>query len=94
MPRYTGASTINGFKQKSSFSQAFEVRNAIRNGSLKFTELTLQEGQRLDVLAGIYYGDSTLWWVLAAASGVGWGLQLPPGTLVRVPDFKQIQAIL
>ena len=31
------------------------------------------------------YGSSDLWWILAAASGIGWALQVPPGTVVKVP---------
>ena len=45
-----------------------------------------KEGERLDYLAGIYYGDSSFWWVLAAASGIGYALQVPPGTVIRVPS--------
>jgi hypothetical protein len=42
--------------------------------------------QRLDTLAGKYYGSSQYWWIIAAASGIGWGLQVPPGTLIRIPE--------
>jgi hypothetical protein len=45
----------------------------------------LTETQRLDVLAGIEYGDSSLWWIIAAASNIGWGLQVPPGILIKIP---------
>ena len=43
------------------------------------------EGDRFDILAQTYYGDSNLWWIIAAASGIGWGLQCPPGTVIRIP---------
>jgi len=36
-------------------------------------------------LAGAIYQSSTYWWVIAAASGIGWGLQVPPGTVLRIP---------
>jgi len=39
------------------------------------------EGDRLDTIAGSVYGDGRYWWVLAAASDVGWGMQVPPGTI-------------
>ena len=45
----------------------------------------MKEGERLDQIAGVVYGDSTLWWMIAAASGIGWGLQVPPGTKLRIP---------
>ena len=46
----------------------------------------MQEGERLDTIAGKIYGDSNYWWVIAAASGIGWPLQVPPGTLLRIPE--------
>jgi nucleoid-associated protein YgaU len=52
-------------------------------------------GQRLDILAGKLYGDSSLWWVIAAASGIGWGLQIPGGTVLTVPtDISQIAMLV
>ena len=51
----------------------------------------LKEGERLDVIAGRTYGNARLWWVIAAASGIGWGLQVPPGTQILIPtDLKQV----
>jgi len=46
------------------------------------------------VLAGIEYGNSTYWWIIAAASHIGWSLQVPEGTLIRIPDLrKTLEAI-
>lgn len=59
---------------------------AASNGSLKCKIITMNSTQRLDTLAGKYYGNSQYWWVIAAASGIGWGLQVPPGTLIRIPE--------
>jgi hypothetical protein len=49
---------------------------------------------RLDSLAGAVYGDASYWWILAAASGIGWGLQIPPGTIVNVLDLKEVEGML
>ena len=59
---------------------------ACENGGLKHEIYILEEGQRLDQLAGIAYQSSAYWWVIAAASGIGWGLQVPPGTVLRIPN--------
>jgi hypothetical protein len=40
------------------------------------------------------YGDSRYWWVLAASSDIGWGLQIPPGTVIRIPDLTQVSNII
>jgi nucleoid-associated protein YgaU len=44
-------------------------------------------GDRLDTLAYQYYGDSTLWWVIAMANNnVTKGFLYPePGTQLRIP---------
>jgi nucleoid-associated protein YgaU len=49
---------------------------------------------RLDTLAGSLYGDARYWWVIAAASDIGWGLQIPPGTIIRVVDLVDVEEVL
>ena len=66
-------------------SACYQVYNAIENGTLSYSVHVLEQGERLDYLAGINYGDSSLWWVLAAASGIGWWLQVPAGTRIVIP---------
>jgi hypothetical protein len=60
------------------------------SGALDTDKIVLTATQRLDVLAGKYYGDSQLWWVIAASSGIGWGLQVPAGTVIRIPRNVQL----
>lgn len=52
--------------------------------------LVLTGDDRLDSLAGAIYGDAKLWWVLAIASEIGWGLQVPPGTIIKVVDLESL----
>lgn len=66
------------------------IRENISNGNIRFTELTLDERVRLDILAGEVYGDGRLSWVIAAASGIGWQMQAPPGTLIRIPELEDV----
>ena len=61
------------------------LRRRMQRGEIAFTTMTLKEGQRLDKLAHDLYGDGRLWWIIAACSGIGWWLQAPPGTLLKVP---------
>lgn len=63
-----------------------KIFKAVESQSINYTVHILEEGERLDYLAGLYYEDSSFWWVLAAASGIGYALQVPPGTVVRVPS--------
>ena len=43
-----------------------------------------QYGDRLDLLAYTYYGDSTLWWYIAKANGLK-VMNIPEGTSLRIP---------
>jgi hypothetical protein len=63
---------------------------AASTGALKCKVFTMNSTQRLDTLAGKYYGNSQHWWIIAAASGIGWGLQVPPGTLIRIPESASL----
>jgi len=73
-------------------SRAIEViRTGIALGKIGIQdEIVLRGSERLDTIAGSVYGDAGYWWVLAAASDIGWGLQLPPGTVIRVPSLSDV----
>ncbi len=58
---------------------------AAERGALKCTVRKLKGGERLDTIAADQYGDSQYWWVIASATGIGWCLQVPPGTTIRIP---------
>lgn len=84
LSRYSFSKKI---KRRKAFSSAdtFKIYQAVESGQLSTNVILLEEGQRLDHIAGINYNDSSLWWVIAAASGIGWSLQVPPGTVIRIP---------
>ena len=82
--KYYGTSNVNTI-----------IYNAVENNEIGFKTIFLSEYQRLDQIAGSYYKDSTYWWVIAAASGIGWAMQLPPGTIIRVPNnLEEVLSIL
>ena len=50
-------------------------------------------GDRLDLLAFDFYGDTSFWWVIASANALtGDSLYLEPGLQIRIPN--DITAIL
>ena len=88
--RYTRTPTFGlGFRYGTSFAIT-AIRDNIANGNIRYDEIVLQESERLDVLAGKYYGDGTLFWIIAAASNVGWVPQCPPGTLIKIPNADDV----
>jgi hypothetical protein len=82
--RYTYSKRIKTNRAKSS-ADTFRIYQAIESGNLSYRKIILEQQQRLDHLAGITYNDASLWWIIAAASGIGWGLQVPAGTVIRIP---------
>ena len=71
------------------------IRQALRQNRLSVKQVTMNEDARLDVMAGREYGDASLWWVIAAASNIGWGLQVPAGTRILVPtSLEQIAGLV
>lgn len=92
--RYTLTPRINfGFQYGTSDTVA-KLRSAIANGSVDCTVLVLKEIIRLDVLAGQYYGDGRYYWLISAASNIGWGLQCPPNTRIVIPNLQQALSYL
>lgn len=94
LSRYYYVKTIDG-KSRSNSECVKIIQRGIELGEIEVETLTLGGKQRLDTLAGQYYGDSSFWWVIAAASGIGWGMQIIPGTIIRVPkNLNQILVLL
>jgi nucleoid-associated protein YgaU len=86
--RYSRDRKMGAGSQLSTARGITTLRKALTAGTISVKrQLTVTSGDRLDTLAGAVYGDSRYWWVLAAASDVGWGLQVPPGTLINVVDL-------
>lgn len=54
---------------------------------IQFTYHLLSGGDRPDTLAGDFYGNSDLWWVIADANPeiMDW-MDLPLGAVVRIPS--------
>ena len=44
-----------------------------------------KEGDRLDLLADKYYGDVSLWWVIAKANSIKGKIALDTAKLIRIP---------
>lgn len=83
---FVNSVTINNKATLATNHIAVKIYRAANSGDLSCSKYVLQEGERLDVIAGRYYGDSQYWWIIAAASGIGWAMQIPGGTLLRIPD--------
>lgn len=89
--RYGNTPKIASGRQYGTAVSHNNIRRAVQRGDISTREHVLKEGERLDVIAGRTYGNARLWWIIAAASGIGWGLQVPPGTQVLIPtDLKQV----
>ena len=87
MKRYHGSS--NGVVTTTLVA----IRQAVDSGQISAVRVEVQDGERLDHIAHRFYGDGQLWWIIAAASGVGWWLQVPPGTVITVPDKSIISRV-
>ena len=93
--RYRRASRIKGGRAVGTFTAGNVVYRAFQQGAIDVELVTLKEDSRLDHIAGEFYGDGTLWWIIAGASKIGWGLQVPAGTRLVIPtDIGQIAALV
>jgi len=55
--------------------------------------IVVRDGQRMDTLANEYYGNPSMWWIIAQANNITGGtLFLKPGSSIRIPkDLATIQ---
>jgi len=92
--RYARAPLLNFGTQYGTSRAREAIQYAMANNQLNITQVIVTRGlDRLDTISGVVYGDSRYWWVLAAASSIGWGMQVPPGTMIYVPDLAIVASI-
>jgi hypothetical protein len=92
--RYDTAPLLALGKQYGTCRAHAYIRRAISAGTLRYEQVMLRGSERLDTMSGELYGDGRLWWILAAASNVGWSLQVPAGTMINVPDLNDVARLL
>ena len=95
MNRYRSDRRIRGGKLLATNTSIRNIRNGVRSGRIKTRFVRTKEGERLDIIAAKYLGDARLWWIVAACSGVGWAMQVPPGTVLNIPvNIAEISALI
>lgn len=93
--RYARTPRINFGTQMGVSNTVVRIRNAVKSGEIPIlSQITLTGNDRLDSIAGDVYGDSRYWWILAAASDIGWSMQVPPGTLLNIVDLSVVSNYL
>jgi nucleoid-associated protein YgaU len=83
--RYSRTTILGSGTRYGTSDAIVKVREGVARGFIPVRTMVLAAGQRLDTIAGQEYGNSSLWWVIAAASGIGWAPQVPPGTVLTIP---------
>ena len=93
--RYRRTRRLNGGKKLGTSRVSAILRAAAKSGRIPCRDYVLSEDERLDHIAGKYLGNGDLWWVIAAVSGIGWGLQVPPGTRIKIPtDLSKVMVYI
>lgn len=93
--RYSRDNLVSRGKAFGTAGGVNRIRQAMRQDLISVKQVTMNEDARLDVMAGREYGDASLWWVIAAASNIGWGLQVPAGTRILIPTtLSQIAGLV
>ena len=89
MPRYENTK-IRKIKKEGSVDVVSKVTTLydIIPESDNDTYVISQYGDRLDLLAYQYYGDTSLWWYIAKANGLK-VMVIPTGTSLRIPGSTQ-----
>jgi len=95
MNRYETDRVVRDGKILQTNQTIAKIREGVSSGQIQTSSLVMNAGERLDTLAQKAYGDGRLWWIIAAVSNVGWWLQVPPGTELRLPiDLAEVEALI
>ena len=95
MKRNGRANLVKGSKGLGTTRAIPIIRKLQERGSLRTRDVIIKEGERLDHIAARELGTSQYWWVLAVCSNIGWSLQVPPGTVIKVPlDIGIIRSVV
>jgi hypothetical protein len=82
-------------KQYGTNESIRKIRQGIADGRIAVLERRqIQEGERLDSIAGRRYGRADLGWIIAAASNIGWILQVPPGIEIVIPRLEDVRDVV
>lgn len=82
--RYTGNDIKKGFDGRRVYRSNIYPKIPLSNSDIY---VATETGDRYDTLAAQYYGDSTLWWIIAAANNVHDApLGISDGTILRIPS--------
>jgi nucleoid-associated protein YgaU len=83
MKRYDSTKEVARFDGKRVYTT---TRYPRINASTNDTIVISNEGDFLDTLAYKYYGDPTLWWVIALVNNIGKGrMSVDAGLQLRIP---------
>ena len=93
--RYEYSTSIRAGKGFSKPENLHLISQAVDQGFITCDTYVIKSKERLDQIAGAVYGNSSYWWVIAAASRIGWAMQLPQGTILSVPkDINDVFEVL
>ena len=87
--RYLLTPRVNFNAQYGTSETVAKIRNGIATNQISVNVIFLKEVVRLDTLAGQYYGEAKYYWLISAASNIGWSLQIPPNTRIVIPNLQQ-----
>ncbi len=91
MKRYVSTTQFKDTSQNQKSNQPVIYRNTVYPAipiSLGDTYVETEFSDRLDILANAYYGDQSLWWIIAIANPdkISFdSLSLTPGLQIRIP---------
>lgn len=92
MSRYNTTNTIKDKNGKRKKATTILPVVPLSSGDITIVTTT---PERLDKLAYSFYKDSSLWWVIASANGLGKGtFIIPSNTSIRIPSKDNIQDLI
>jgi len=82
--RYENTGTKKTIDGREVYSPSFYPNIPLSDNDIY---VATETGDRMDTLANTYYGDSTLWWIIASANNIHNAVfSFEDGTILRIPQ--------
>ena len=76
-----------------AYTETFNATLVKKSDNDKIHIVLPEQENRLDIIANIYYRDSSMWWAIALANNIIDPFIISSGTMLRIPPIESLYVV-